>query len=92
MTWTHDLTTWGPWTPPAPSLKAGDIILLHFNETIEQDLRRALDLADAAGLKPAPLRDYVADQRGADRRPGVARRPSSRTVAVAVAVAVAVRG
>ncbi|MFE0643397.1 polysaccharide deacetylase family protein [Streptomyces sp. NPDC058877] len=59
VTWTYDLTTWGGWTPPEPQLKAGDIILLHFNETVEQDLERALDLAEAAGLKPAPLRDYV---------------------------------
>ncbi|MGW6249471.1 polysaccharide deacetylase family protein [Streptomyces roseolus] len=59
VTWTHDLTTWGGWTPPAPELKAGDIILLHFNETLEQDLERALALADAAGLTPAPLREYV---------------------------------
>ncbi|MFJ5706216.1 polysaccharide deacetylase family protein [Streptomyces sp. NPDC093105] len=59
VTWTHDLTTWGGWTPPAPELKAGDIILLHFNETLEQDLERALALAEAAGLTPAPLREYV---------------------------------
>ncbi|CAM5395321.1 polysaccharide deacetylase family protein [Streptomyces narbonensis] len=59
VTWTHDLTTWGSWTPPTPQLKAGDIILLHFNETVKQDLERALDLAEAAGLTPAPLREYV---------------------------------
>ncbi|MEU9999438.1 polysaccharide deacetylase family protein [Streptomyces sp. NPDC050848] len=59
VTWTYDLTTWGQWTPPTPTLKAGDIILLHFNETLEQDLTRALDAAEAAGLKPAPLREYV---------------------------------
>ena len=59
VTWTYDLTTWGQWTPPTPELKAGDIILLHFNETLEQDLERALALADAAGLTPAPLREYV---------------------------------
>ncbi|MFJ3763652.1 polysaccharide deacetylase family protein [Streptomyces sp. NPDC090082] len=59
VTWTYDLTTWGGWTPPAPALKPGDIILLHFNETVSQDLERALDAARAAGLTPAPLRDYV---------------------------------
>ncbi|GHA66790.1 polysaccharide deacetylase family protein [Streptomyces termitum] len=59
VTWTHDLTTWGQWSPPTPELKAGDIILLHFNETLEQDLERALELAGEAGLRPAPLRDYV---------------------------------
>lgn len=58
VTWTYDLTTWGRWTPPTPTLKAGDIILLHFNETLEQDLRRALDAAEAA-TRPAPLREYV---------------------------------
>ncbi|MEU4271443.1 polysaccharide deacetylase family protein [Streptomyces sp. NPDC026092] len=61
VTWTYDLTTWGQWTPPTPTLKAGDIILLHFNETLEQDLTRALAAAEAAGLKPAPLREYVPD-------------------------------
>lgn len=61
VTWTYDMTTWGQWTPPAPALKPGDIVLLHFNETVEQDLRRVLDLAEAAGLKPAPLRDYVTE-------------------------------
>ncbi|MFE5972386.1 polysaccharide deacetylase family protein [Streptomyces sp. NPDC056460] len=59
VTWTYDLTTWGQWTPPTPTLKAGDIILLHFNETLEQDLTRALAAAEAAGLRPAPLREYV---------------------------------
>lgn len=59
VTWTYDLTTWGQWSPPTPTLQAGDIILLHFNETLEQDLTRALAAAEAAGLKPAPLREYV---------------------------------
>ncbi|MFJ2056288.1 polysaccharide deacetylase family protein [Streptomyces sp. NPDC087908] len=59
VTWTYDLTTWGQWSPPTPTLKAGDIILLHFNETLEDDLTRALAAAEAAGLRPAPLRDYV---------------------------------
>ncbi|MDX2559821.1 polysaccharide deacetylase family protein [Streptomyces sp. TX20-6-3] len=59
VTWTYDLTTWGQWTPPSPTLRAGDIILLHFNETLEQDLTRALAAAEAAGLRPAPLREYV---------------------------------
>ncbi|MEV7374566.1 polysaccharide deacetylase family protein [Streptomyces sp. NPDC090301] len=59
VTWTYDLTTWGQWTPPTPTLTAGDIILLHFNETLEQDLTRALAAAEAAGLRPAPLREYV---------------------------------
>ncbi|MEO3974089.1 polysaccharide deacetylase family protein [Streptomyces sp. CAU 1734] len=61
VTWTHDQTTWGSWTPPAPQLAAGDIVLLHFTESLASDLTRVLAAADAAGLKPAPLRDYIAD-------------------------------
>lgn len=59
VTWTHDFTTWGRWTPPTPKLKAGDIVLLHFNDTVADDLTRALAAADAAGLRPAALRDYI---------------------------------
>ncbi|MER5885507.1 polysaccharide deacetylase family protein [Streptomyces sp. NPDC001941] len=59
VTWTYDFTTWGGWTPPTPRLQRGDIILLHFNDTLAADLARALAAADAAGLRPAPLRDYV---------------------------------
>lgn len=59
VTWTYDFTTWGGWTPPTPKLKAGDIVLLHFNDTVASDLTRALAAADAAGLRPAPLRDYI---------------------------------
>ncbi|GII64298.1 chitooligosaccharide deacetylase [Sphaerisporangium krabiense] len=59
VTWTYDLTTWGTDPVPVPRLKAGDIILLHFNGTVEGDLRRVLDAAAAAGLKPAPLREYI---------------------------------
>ncbi|MFJ7064398.1 polysaccharide deacetylase family protein [Streptomyces sp. NPDC101115] len=61
VTWTYDLTTWGADPVPMPRLKAGDIVLLHFNGTVEQDLRRVLVAAEAAGLEPAPLRDYVTE-------------------------------
>ncbi|MEU0985545.1 polysaccharide deacetylase family protein [Streptomyces sp. NPDC005953] len=61
VTWTHDFTTWGSWQPPTPQLQAGDIILLHFTDDLPADLNRALAAADAAGLKPARLRDYIAD-------------------------------
>ncbi|MFJ4317839.1 polysaccharide deacetylase family protein [Streptomyces lavendulae] len=54
VTWTYDFTTWSQ-TPPTPQLKAGDIVLLHFTPTLAADLRRALDAAKAAGLKPAAL-------------------------------------
>ncbi|MDF5757998.1 polysaccharide deacetylase family protein [Spongiactinospora sp. TRM90649] len=59
VTWTYDLTTWGSDPVPVPRLKTGDIILLHFNGTVTDDLRRVLDAAAAAGLKPAPLREYI---------------------------------
>jgi len=40
-------------------LQPGDVILLHFTDTLAADLQRALDAADAAGLKPAALTDYL---------------------------------
>ncbi|OII63361.1 polysaccharide deacetylase family protein [Streptomyces sp. CC77] len=62
VTWTHDLTPWGGGTPaPTPELKAGDIVLLHFTENLAADLARVLAAADAAGLEPAQLRDYVTE-------------------------------
>ncbi|MFG2620406.1 polysaccharide deacetylase family protein [Streptomyces sp. NPDC048507] len=54
VTWTYDFTTWTE-PPPTPQLKPGDIVLLHFTPTLAADLRRALDAAKAAGLKPAAL-------------------------------------
>lgn len=59
VTWTYDFTTWSGATPPTPSLRAGDIVLLHFNDTVYTDLARALAAADGAGLRVAPLRAYV---------------------------------
>ncbi len=56
--WSQDLS-WGQ--QPTGELESGDIILLHMGPTLEADLTRALDAADAAGLKPANLRQYVAD-------------------------------
>ncbi|MFD9487892.1 hypothetical protein [Streptomyces sp. NPDC059991] len=38
-----------------------DIVLLHFSDTVAADLTRALAAADAAGLRPAPLRDCIAE-------------------------------
>ncbi|MCF3185177.1 polysaccharide deacetylase family protein [Streptomyces polychromogenes] len=58
VTWTYDFTTWSR-TPPAPELKPGDIVLLHFTPTLAADLERALGAARAAGLKPAPLMPYL---------------------------------
>ncbi|WP_245691932.1 polysaccharide deacetylase family protein [Streptomyces katrae] len=58
VTWTYDFTTWSQ-TPPAPELRPGDIVLLHFTPTLAADLERALGAARAAGLKPAPLMPYL---------------------------------
>ncbi|MFE9566240.1 polysaccharide deacetylase family protein [Streptomyces sp. NPDC006487] len=58
ITWTHDFTTWSE-TPATPQLKAGDIVLLHFTPTLGADLKRALDAAKAAGLKPAALMPHL---------------------------------
>lgn len=58
ITWTHDFTTWSE-TPATPQLNAGDIVLLHFTPTLAADLKRALDAAKAAGLKPAALMPHL---------------------------------
>ncbi|MGW0393567.1 polysaccharide deacetylase family protein [Streptomyces sp. NPDC003042] len=58
VTWTHDFTTWSG-TPATPRLKSGDIVLLHFTPTLAADLRRALDAAKAAGLRPAALMPHL---------------------------------
>ncbi|MFJ8210973.1 polysaccharide deacetylase family protein [Streptomyces sp. NPDC096033] len=58
VTWTYDFTTWSQ-PPPAPELKPGDIVLLHFTPTLAADLERALGAARAAGLRPAPLMPYL---------------------------------
>nr|WP_255519127.1 polysaccharide deacetylase family protein [Kitasatospora sp. SID7827] len=44
---------------PGGALQAGDIVILHFTDTLATDLRRALDAADRAGLKPAALTSYL---------------------------------
>lgn len=59
VTWTHDFTTWGDAPPATPRLRAGDIVLLHFTPTLGADLKRALDAAKAAGLKPAALMPHL---------------------------------
>ncbi|MEV4611152.1 polysaccharide deacetylase family protein [Kitasatospora sp. NPDC049258] len=40
-------------------LQPGDVVLLHFTDTLAADLQRALDAADAAGLRPAGLVDHL---------------------------------
>ncbi|MEV7771183.1 polysaccharide deacetylase family protein [Kitasatospora sp. NPDC086791] len=43
---------------PGP-LQPGDVIIMHWTDTLATDLQRALAAADAAGLKPAGLVDYL---------------------------------
>ncbi|MGW6919368.1 polysaccharide deacetylase family protein [Kitasatospora sp. NPDC054939] len=43
---------------PGP-LQPGDVILLHWTDTLAADLDRALAAAAAAGLRPAPLGDHL---------------------------------
>ncbi|MFF2146546.1 polysaccharide deacetylase family protein [Kitasatospora sp. NPDC058190] len=43
---------------PGP-LQPGDVVLMHWTDTLATDLPRALAAADAAGLKPAGLVDYL---------------------------------
>ncbi|PBC70493.1 hypothetical protein BX265_7920 [Streptomyces sp. TLI_235] len=40
-------------------LRPGDVVLLHFTDTLATDLARVLAAADAAGLRPAGLADYL---------------------------------
>ena len=44
------------WEPP---IRAGDIVLLHWVEGMEQGLEKILELGEAQGLRPAPLEDYI---------------------------------
>lgn len=43
---------------PGP-LQPGDVVLMHWSDTLATDLQRALAAADAAGLKPAGVVDYL---------------------------------
>ncbi|MFJ9459954.1 polysaccharide deacetylase family protein [Kitasatospora sp. NPDC101447] len=43
---------------PGP-LQPGDVIIMHWTDTLATDLQRALAAADSAGLKPAGLVDYL---------------------------------
>ncbi|MFE6050266.1 polysaccharide deacetylase family protein [Kitasatospora sp. NPDC056446] len=52
--------SWGAsniWHPGL--LQPGDVIIMHWTDTLAADLQRALAAADAAGLKPAGLVDYL---------------------------------
>ena len=43
-------------------LQAGDIILMHFRPDLLENLQVALDAARGAGLRPAPLEQYLPDR------------------------------
>lgn len=45
--------------PTADGVEAGDILLLHFREDLDQDLLTALHAIDDAGLTVARLEDYI---------------------------------
>ncbi|MFF3067640.1 polysaccharide deacetylase family protein [Kitasatospora sp. NPDC057936] len=52
--------SWGAsniWHPG--TLQPGDVVLMHWTDTLATDLPRALAAAQAAGLKPAGLIDYL---------------------------------
>ncbi|MFI2606783.1 polysaccharide deacetylase family protein [Kitasatospora sp. NPDC018619] len=52
--------SWGAsdiWHPGL--LQPGDVVLMHWTDTLATDLQRALAAADAAGLRPAGLADYL---------------------------------
>lgn len=40
-------------------LQAGDIVLMHFRADLRQNLEVALNAAESAGLRPAPLEQYL---------------------------------
>ena len=41
------------------ALRPGEVILLHFKDSLASDLQILLDMIAAAGLRPAPLIDYI---------------------------------
>ena len=44
---------------PGPTLKAGDIVLLHYLDSLPHSLAHVMSAAKRAGLRPALLRDYL---------------------------------
>ncbi|MFF0292149.1 polysaccharide deacetylase family protein [Kitasatospora sp. NPDC004614] len=59
LTATADFTSGASNVYHGGPLQPGDVIILHFTDTLASDLQRALDAAAAAGLKPAALTDYL---------------------------------
>ncbi|MFJ5921653.1 polysaccharide deacetylase family protein [Kitasatospora sp. NPDC092948] len=59
LTATADFTSGAANVYHGGPLQPGDVIIMHFTDTLASDLQRALDAAAAAGLKPAALTDYL---------------------------------
>ncbi|MFJ5229688.1 polysaccharide deacetylase family protein [Kitasatospora sp. NPDC088391] len=59
LTATADFTSGASNVYHGGPLQPGDVIIMHFTDTLADDLQRALDAAAAAGLTPAALTDYL---------------------------------
>ncbi len=59
LTATADFTSGAANVYHGGPLQPGDVIILHFTDTLASDLQRALDAAREAGLTPAALTDYL---------------------------------
>jgi peptidoglycan/xylan/chitin deacetylase (PgdA/CDA1 family) len=59
LTATADFTSGASNVYHGGPLQPGDVVIMHFTDTLATDLQRALDAANAAGLKPAGLVDYL---------------------------------
>ncbi|WP_073809010.1 polysaccharide deacetylase family protein [Kitasatospora sp. CB01950] len=59
LTATADFTSGAANVYHGGPLQPGDVIIMHFTDTLASDLQRALDAAREAGLTPAALGDYL---------------------------------
>ncbi|MFJ4674667.1 MULTISPECIES: polysaccharide deacetylase family protein [unclassified Kitasatospora] len=59
LTATADFTSGAANVYHGGPLQPGDVIIMHFTDTLADDLRRALDAAGQAGLRPAALGDHL---------------------------------
>ncbi|GAA1270967.1 hypothetical protein GCM10009665_69060 [Kitasatospora nipponensis] len=59
LTATADFTSGAANVYHGGPLLPGDVVIMHFTDTLADDLQRALAAADAAGLRPAGITDYL---------------------------------
>ncbi|MFE9425586.1 polysaccharide deacetylase family protein [Kitasatospora sp. NPDC006697] len=59
LTATADFTSGASNVYHGGRLLPGDVVIMHFTDTLASDLQRALTAARAAGLKPAGITDYL---------------------------------